>query len=70
MRPRIRPSNTFRLYLKDVLFETCLRGLLPHMPRRLPVCERVSMIRSGCVFIYDETASGIERWTDGLDLES
>ena len=36
------------------------------MPRRPHDRERNSLIRSGCVFIYEENASGIKRWTDGV----
>ncbi|KZF21290.1 hypothetical protein L228DRAFT_203400, partial [Xylona heveae TC161] len=49
-----------------VLFEACLNGTLHHVPRRPHDRERSSLIRSGCVFIYEENASGIKRWTDGV----
>lgn len=49
-----------------VLFEACLQGHLSHVPRRPHDRERSSLIRSGCVFIYEENASGIKRWTDGV----
>ncbi|KAI9808526.1 MAG: hypothetical protein M1825_003674 [Sarcosagium campestre] len=49
-----------------VLFEACLTGQLHHVPRRPHDRERNSLIRSGCVFIYEENASGIKRWTDGV----
>ena len=48
------------------LFEACLQGILNHVPRRPHDRERPSLIRSGCVFIYEENASGIKRWTDGV----
>ncbi len=49
-----------------ILFEACLNGTLSHVPRRPHDRERSSLIRSGCVFIYEENASGIKRWTDGV----
>ncbi|ETI28358.1 hypothetical protein G647_00807 [Cladophialophora carrionii CBS 160.54] len=49
-----------------ILFEACLQGHLSHVPRRPHDRERSSLIRSGCVFIYEENASGIKRWTDGV----
>ncbi|KAK4179795.1 Gti1/Pac2 family-domain-containing protein [Triangularia setosa] len=47
------------------LMEAVLRGLLPHCKRRPHDKEREQCIRSGHVFIYEEGASGIKRWTDG-----
>jgi hypothetical protein len=49
-----------------ILFEACLTGHLTHVPRRPHDRERNQLIRSGCVFIYEENASGIKRWTDGV----
>ncbi|KAK5134802.1 hypothetical protein LTR08_006034 [Meristemomyces frigidus] len=49
-----------------LLFEACLSGTLHHVPRRPHDRERSSLIRSGSVFIYEENASGIKRWTDGV----
>ena len=49
-----------------ILFEACLSGHLNHVPRRPHDRERNSLIQSGCVFIYEENASGIKRWTDGV----
>jgi Gti1/Pac2 family transcription factor len=49
-----------------ILFEACLSGQLSHVPRRPHDRERKSLIRSGCIFIYEENASGIKRWTDGV----
>ena len=48
------------------LFEACLRGHLHHVPRRPHDRERTQLIKSGCIFIYEENASGIKRWTDGV----
>ena len=49
-----------------VLFEACLSGKLHHVPRRPHDRERASLIKSGSIFIYEENASGIKRWTDGV----
>ncbi|KAG9659498.1 hypothetical protein KCU95_g19745, partial [Aureobasidium melanogenum] len=49
-----------------VLFEACLSGKLHHVPCRPHDRERASLIKSGSVFIYEENASGIKRWTDGV----
>ncbi|PNS15341.1 hypothetical protein CAC42_600 [Sphaceloma murrayae] len=49
-----------------MLFEACLSGKLHHVPRRPHDRERSTLIRSGSVFIYEENASGIKRWTDGV----
>ena len=49
-----------------VLFEACLSGKLHHVPRRPHDRERGSLIKSGSIFIYEENASGIKRWTDGV----
>ena len=49
-----------------ILFEACLDGTLHHVPRRPHDRERSSLIKSGHVFIYEENASGIKRWTDGV----
>lgn len=47
-----------------ILLEACRRGLLPRVTKRMSNEER-ACIRSGSVFVYDETESGIRRWTDG-----
>ncbi|KAF2457323.1 Gti1/Pac2 family-domain-containing protein, partial [Lineolata rhizophorae] len=49
-----------------LLLEACLQGLLNHCPRRPHDRERAEIIRSGSIFVYEENASGIKRWTDGL----
>ena len=49
-----------------LLFEACLSGKLHHVPRRPHDRERASLIKSGSIFIYEENASGIKRWTDGV----
>ncbi|KAK0711149.1 Gti1/Pac2 family-domain-containing protein [Lasiosphaeris hirsuta] len=50
-----------------ILFEACLGGLRNHIPRRPHDRERDDLIQSGNVFIYQETVSGIRRWTDGCN---
>ncbi|KAJ9087699.1 Gluconate transport-inducing protein [Entomophthora muscae] len=47
------------------LFEAVRMGMLPTTNRRLSGTERRS-IHSGSVYIFDETSSGVQRWTDGL----
>ncbi|KAM0420357.1 hypothetical protein ACHAPT_011899 [Fusarium lateritium] len=49
-----------------VLFEACLSGQLSHVHRRPQDRERQDLIKSGNVFIYEEHASGIKRWIDGI----
>ena len=49
-----------------ILFEACLNGVLHHVPRRPHERERASLIKSGCIFVYEDNASGIKRWTDGV----
>jgi hypothetical protein len=49
-----------------VVLEACLQGRLSHIPRRPHDRERATIIVSGNVFIYEENASGIKRWTDGV----
>ncbi len=48
-----------------MLLDACLQGLLPQVPRRLRGDEQEALIRSGSIFIYNEHASNIKRWTDG-----
>ena len=49
-----------------ILFEAVLQGILHRVTRRPHDRERPQLIRSGSVFIYEEGASGIKRWTDGV----
>ncbi|RKP24970.1 Gti1/Pac2 family-domain-containing protein, partial [Syncephalis pseudoplumigaleata] len=44
--------------------EACKQGILPFTTRRLLDCEK-SCIRHGSIFVFDEVASGMHRWTDG-----
>ncbi|KAL1853895.1 hypothetical protein VTK73DRAFT_8875 [Phialemonium thermophilum] len=48
-----------------VLFEACLQGRINHLSRRPYDRERLGLIQSGNVFVYEEYSSGIKRWTDG-----
>jgi Gti1/Pac2 family len=49
-----------------MILEACLQGQLMHIPRRPHDRERQSIISSGNIFVYEENASGIRRWTDGI----
>ncbi|KAK5069387.1 Global transcription regulator sge1 [Lithohypha guttulata] len=49
-----------------ILFEACLQGSLPLIPRRIHDGEKDTLIRSGSVFVYEEKTSSIQRWTDGV----
>jgi hypothetical protein len=49
-----------------IILEACLQGLLSHIPRRPHDRERHNIISSGNIFVYEENASGIRRWTDGI----
>ncbi|KAE8223240.1 hypothetical protein CF319_g3709 [Tilletia indica] len=53
---------------KDALlvFEAVRQNRLPKITRRLREEERLALIRSGAVFVFDEVESGVKRWTDGL----
>jgi hypothetical protein len=50
-----------------LLLEMSLSGRLPHVPRRPHERERSEIVKSGNIFIYEETASGVRRWTDGVN---
>jgi hypothetical protein len=49
-----------------LLFEACLGGAFNHAAHRPCDRERVSLIKTGNVFIYEENSSQITRWTDGV----
>ncbi|EXA45922.1 hypothetical protein FOQG_06074 [Fusarium oxysporum f. sp. raphani 54005] len=49
-----------------IIFEACLSGKLFHVPRRPHDRERQDLIKSGNIFVYEEHASGIKRWTDSI----
>src|SRR5690348_5898474 len=48
-----------------ILIQACLQGRLRFVHRRPTWSEQPFVAQSGHVFIYEETASGIQRWTDG-----
>ncbi|ROW17705.1 hypothetical protein VPNG_00643 [Cytospora leucostoma] len=48
-----------------ILFEACLRGEVSHSSRRPHESERERLIQSGNVFVFEESATGVKRWTDG-----
>jgi len=67
--PTLQP--TWRGYVQDtkdalILFEAAIGGTLSRVVRRPHDRERTNLIKSGSVFIYEESASGIKRWTDGV----
>ncbi|KAK5283325.1 Global transcription regulator sge1, partial [Exophiala xenobiotica] len=49
----------------ELLIQACVRASLQVVKRRPTFSERHSVAQSGHVFIYEENASGIQRWTDG-----
>ncbi|KAL2022297.1 hypothetical protein VTK56DRAFT_5695 [Thermocarpiscus australiensis] len=67
--PSVRPTcYGFLATTMDALLvvEGCLRGYLNHVPRRPYPAERDELMRSGNIFVYEENASGVKRWTDGI----
>ncbi|PMD41733.1 hypothetical protein L207DRAFT_426418, partial [Hyaloscypha variabilis F] len=65
------PSPTFYGHVAStqdalLLFEACLSGALNHLTQRPNDRERVNLIKTGNVFIYEEHSSCIKRWTDGV----
>ncbi|KAL3954440.1 hypothetical protein ACCO45_010003 [Purpureocillium lilacinum] len=48
-----------------LLFECALSGRISQVSRRPNDRERQDLIKSGSIFIYQESATGIKRWTDG-----
>lgn len=49
-----------------ILFQATLNGRLPAVSRRPHDRERSELVKSGSVFVFNEQASGIKRWTDGI----
>ncbi|KIW10707.1 hypothetical protein PV08_11671 [Exophiala spinifera] len=47
-----------------ILIGACVRGQLRVVRRRPTLSERPVVAQSGHVFVYEEEASGIRRWTD------
>ncbi|KZP21200.1 hypothetical protein FIBSPDRAFT_891358 [Athelia psychrophila] len=65
-----RPTHP-RLHIRDardahIVLEAVRRGLLPPIKRRLNEHERGLNIRSGAVFVWEESndETGLRRWTD------
>ncbi|KAJ7510142.1 Gti1/Pac2 family-domain-containing protein [Mycena galericulata] len=61
-----------RLHVRDahdahVVFEATRQGFLRPITRRLDENERASLVRSGAVFVWEQSdhAPGLKRWTDG-----
>ncbi|KAH7108930.1 Gti1/Pac2 family-domain-containing protein [Dactylonectria estremocensis] len=48
------------------LLERCLDGRNMHVPRHPYNHELKSLIKSGSIFIYERSSSGIVKWNDGL----
>ncbi|KAG9241787.1 Gti1/Pac2 family-domain-containing protein [Calycina marina] len=49
-----------------LLIQQCIDGSKHHVRRRAHDREREELIRSGHCFLYEESRSGIKRWTDGI----
>ena len=49
-----------------IIIQGCSSGVLPLVTRRLQDAEKKHSVISGSVFVWDEQATGIKRWTDGL----
>ncbi|KAM7216513.1 Gti1/Pac2 family domain containing protein [Rhypophila decipiens] len=48
-----------------IIIQACIDGKLPSLPRRPSETENTDLIvKSGCVVVYEESASTIKRWTD------
>ncbi|GMG27044.1 unnamed protein product [Ambrosiozyma monospora] len=50
-----------------ILLEASNQKLIPKVPRRLTDYERAKLVKSGAIFIWDESSSKMKRWTDGKD---
>ena len=66
-----RPTHD-RLHVRDArdahtVFEAVRRGLLQPVTRRLNEVERSMYIKSGAIFVWEESDDdlGLKRWTDG-----
>ena len=49
-----------------LIIQGCNTGTLPLVTRRLLDAEKKATVVSGSVFVWDESATGIRRWTDGM----
>jgi hypothetical protein len=66
-QPAFKPTwHGFLDTTKDAMtvVEAALQGRLNHINRRPHDKERLEMLVSGTVLVYEENASGIKRWTD------
>jgi hypothetical protein len=64
----IQPSYFGFVETRDdavILVQACREKSLDFVPRRPTSSERPSIAQSGHVFVYEATASDIQRWTDG-----
>ena len=49
-----------------IVMNLCRLRQLDYVHARVGEADRERLIRSGSVFVFDEHAAGIKRWTDGL----
>ena len=49
-----------------IVINLCRLRQLDYVHARVGEADRERLIRSGSVFVFDENAAGIKRWTDGL----
>lgn len=64
----VQPTYTGFVETRDdamILIMACLRGDLKLVHKRPSWKERPSLLHSGHIYIYEETATGIRRWMDG-----
>lgn len=66
MTPTYEGGIIFNTWDAYVIFINCIEGRLNHVARRPADKEREASIVSGNIFCYEENASGIKRWTDGV----
>ncbi|KAJ2555108.1 Gluconate transport-inducing protein, partial [Coemansia sp. RSA 1933] len=69
VRSTTTATETYHGYVETTddalrILEACRRGTLKRRSRRLCESERTN-ISSGSLFVWDESESGIRRWTDG-----
>jgi hypothetical protein len=51
------------------IIDNCLEGKLNHIARPPREREFAGLVESGNVFVYEENASGVREWRDGLQWE-
>lgn len=65
MQPMVTYTGHIRTQIDAILlFEACRHGLLPRIQRRLTERERLQ-IKSGSIYVWDESEASMRRWTDG-----